>query len=116
MTNRSEVKKVFVRFYNMIETQFQTKICILHSGNGTKYFNLQLTSSLYEKSILHQAISRDTPQQNEIVEWKNRNLFEVAHGLMLSTNVPEYLWVTPSLHLHTWSIKCQLRFWILELL
>ncbi|KAA0050709.1 Beta-galactosidase [Cucumis melo var. makuwa] len=33
-----------------------------------------------------------TPQQNGVVERKNRHLVEVAHSLMLSTFLPSYLW------------------------
>lgn len=54
LTNKLEIKEVFVIFYTIIETRFQTKICILHSDNGTKYFNEQLTSFLHEKGIFHQ--------------------------------------------------------------
>ena len=35
LNNKSEIKEVFDRFYNMIETQFLTKIRILHPDNGT---------------------------------------------------------------------------------
>ena len=39
LTNKLEIKVVFVRFYNMIETRFLTKIRILHFDNGIEYFN-----------------------------------------------------------------------------
>ena len=35
MHKKSEVKNLFKNFYTMIENQFQTKIGILHSDNGT---------------------------------------------------------------------------------
>ena len=35
MSEKSEVEKLFKVFYNMIENQFQTKISILRSDNGT---------------------------------------------------------------------------------
>ena len=47
---------------------------------------------LHEKGIFHQATCRYTPQQNGIVERKNRNLLQVARALMFSMNVPKYLW------------------------
>ena len=76
----------------MIETQFQTKISILHSDNGTKYFNHVLGVFLKEKGILHQFTCVDTPQQNGITKRKNKHLLEVSRGLMFQTNVPKYLW------------------------
>lgn len=34
----------------------------------------------------------DTPQQDGIVECKNRHLLEVACAIMFSMHVPKYLW------------------------
>ena len=76
----------------MIENQFQTKISILRTGNGTEYFNSCLGMFLTEKGIQHQSTCRDTPQQNGIAERKNRHLLEVARAIMFSMHVPKYLW------------------------
>ena len=40
----------------------------------------------------NQSTYRDTPQQNGIAKRKNCHLQEVNKALMLSTNVPKYLW------------------------
>ena len=52
MSEKSEVEKLFKVFYNMIENQFQTKISILRSNNGTEYFNKVLTNFFQEKVFL----------------------------------------------------------------
>ena len=70
ISKKSEVEKLFKDFYNMIETQFETKICILRSDNGTEYFNECLGDFLTNKGIIHQSTCRDTPQQNGIAERK----------------------------------------------
>ena len=92
MTEKSEVEGIFKNFYNMIETQFDTKISILHSDNGPEYFKQTLGHFLHEKGIFHQTSCVYTPQQNGIAERKNRHLLEVARALMFSMNVPSYLW------------------------
>ncbi|KAL5777605.1 hypothetical protein ACOSP7_010531 [Xanthoceras sorbifolium] len=92
MHEKSDVEKLFKDFYTMIETQFQTKISILHTDNGTEYFNKRLGTFLKEKGIYHQSTCVDTPQQNGIAERKNRHLLEVARAIMFSMNVPKYLW------------------------
>jgi hypothetical protein len=33
-----------------------------------------------------------TPQQNGVVEWKNHTLLEKARTMILSTNMPIFLW------------------------
>ncbi|RZB75887.1 Ubiquitin carboxyl-terminal hydrolase 14 [Glycine soja] len=42
--------------------------------------------------ILHQSTCPHTPQQNGIVERKNRHLLETARSLMLNSNVPTHHW------------------------
>lgn len=92
LEKKSEVEKCFKDFFLMIENQFQTKIGILRTDNGTEYFNKYLGAFISEKGIVHQSTCRDTPQQNGIAERKNRHLLEVARALMFSMNVPKYLW------------------------
>lgn len=92
MEKKSEVEQRFQDFFNMINNQFQTKIGILRSDNGTEYFNKYLSTFLVTKGIIHQSTCRDTPQQNGIAERKNRHLLEVTRAIMFSTNVPKYLW------------------------
>ena len=55
MRSKSEVAKLFKDFYSMVENQFQTKISILRSDNGTEFYNDCLGDFLIEKGILHQS-------------------------------------------------------------
>lgn len=92
MSEKSEVCQLFQNFYKMVETQFQSKIRILHTDNGTEYINDVLGQFLKDKGILHQSTCVNTPQQNGIAERKNKHLLEVTRALMFSMNVPKYLW------------------------
>ena len=91
MSEKSEVEKLFKDIYNMVKNQFQTKISMFHSNNGTKYFNEYLGNFLKEKGIQHQSTCCDTPQQNGITKRKNKHLLEMAHAIMFSMHVPNYL-------------------------
>jgi hypothetical protein len=53
MKDKSEVSNIFQCFSKMIETQFDTKISILRSDNGTEYFNKNLKEFLQHKGIQH---------------------------------------------------------------
>ena len=55
--------------------------------NGTKFFNECLEHFFQEKGNVHQSNCRDTPQQNEIAEHKNRHLLEEVMALMFHANV-----------------------------
>ena len=92
MREKSEVERIFKEFYRMIENQFQTKISILRSDNGTEYFNKVLETFSNEKRILHQSSCSDTLEQNGITERKNKHLLEVARAMMFYMNIPKYLW------------------------
>ena len=45
-----------------------------------------------KKGILHQSSCTNTPEQNGIVEHKNKHLLEVASMMMFYMNLPKYLW------------------------
>ncbi|KAA0052319.1 Beta-galactosidase [Cucumis melo var. makuwa] len=89
---KSEVSSIFQNFYHTIETQFHTKIAILQSDNGWEFQNHNLGEFLASKEIVHQTSCVYTPQQNGMIERKNRHLLEVARSLMFSTSLPSYLW------------------------
>ena len=88
MNKKSDVKNLFTNFYNMIENQFQTKIGILHSENGSEYFIEQCGEFLEKNGIFHQCTCRDTTQQNGIAERKNTHLLEVERAIMYYMHVP----------------------------
>ena len=92
MKEKNEVEQIFSAFYKMVETQFQTKISILRTDNGTEYFNKILGNFLTEKGILHQSTCPDTPEQNGVAERKNRHLLETARAMMFYMQIPKYLW------------------------
>lgn len=91
MSKKSEVEILFKNFYYMIEAQFQSKIGVLHTDNGTEYLKETLGDFLKEKGIHQSFTCVDTPQQNGIAERKNKHLLEVARALMFSMHVPKYL-------------------------
>ena len=62
LTDKTEVRSVFMNFRSMIQTQFHTKIQILLTDNGTEYFNHSLSTYLQENGIIYQSSCVDTPQ------------------------------------------------------
>ena len=92
LKEKSEVAKIFKNFYSMVHTQFNKKIQIFWSDNGREFFNSTLEQFFLKKDIVHQSSCTNTPQQNGIVERKNRYLLKIARALLFATNVPHYLW------------------------
>ena len=93
LKDKTEVCQTFINFHNMVQTQFQTKIKILHTDNGTEYVNHTLSNFLTKNGILHKSTCPSTPQQNGIAERKNRHILETARAIMFESKVPKYYWV-----------------------
>ena len=89
MKKKSKVREIFENFHKMIQTQFQAKIQVLQTNNAREYYHKILRPYLLENGIVHQSSCIDTPQQNGVVERKNRHLTEVAQSLMIVSNVPK---------------------------
>ena len=47
---------------------------------------------LKTNGIVHESLSVNTPQQNGVVERKNKHLLEVARALMFTTNMQKMFW------------------------
>lgn len=59
------------------------------TDNHIEYFNTTLQDYLSKHRIIHQSSCVNTPQQNGIVERKNRHLLKVARALIFTTNMPK---------------------------
>ena len=89
---KSKTFSIFKQFHSMVQTQFNSKIKIVCTDNGTDYFSNILRSYFKDNDIIHHSSCVNTPQQNGIAERKNRHLLEVAHTLMFQSNVPKHFW------------------------
>jgi len=92
MKDRSKVFHLFVNFYQMIQTQFESPIKRLCSDNGKEYVNQNFSKFLKENGVVHELTCVDTPQQNGVAERKNRHLLEVTRALLFQTFVPSSYW------------------------
>ena len=58
------------------------KIKKVHSNNGTEFKNANVDTFLDEEGISHEFSATYTPQQNGVVERKNRTLIEMARTML----------------------------------
>jgi Reverse transcriptase (RNA-dependent DNA polymerase)/Integrase core domain len=92
LKTKDEVSKIFQNFYKMIITQFEKRIKVIRSDNGTEYINKELQVFLSENGILHETSCVGTPQQNSVAERKNRHLLEITRSLLFENKVPANYW------------------------
>ncbi|GKE25916.1 putative ribonuclease H-like domain-containing protein [Tanacetum coccineum] len=62
------------------------------TDNGTEFKNHVLQEYLNSVGISHQASSVRTPQQNGVVERRNRTLVEAARTMLIFSRAPLFLW------------------------
>ncbi|GKD43644.1 retrovirus-related pol polyprotein from transposon TNT 1-94, partial [Tanacetum coccineum] len=64
----------------------------IRTDNGTEFVN-QTLREYYEKvGISHETSVARSPQQNGVVERRNRMLIEAAHTMLIYAKVPLFLW------------------------
>nr|GFC83247.1 retrovirus-related Pol polyprotein from transposon TNT 1-94 [Tanacetum cinerariifolium] len=64
----------------------------VRTNNGTEFKNKTLAKFFDEVGITQQFFAARTPQQNGVVEKRNRTLVEAARTMLTFANLPSFLW------------------------
>ncbi|KAJ9553102.1 hypothetical protein OSB04_017147 [Centaurea solstitialis] len=89
---KGEAAEEIIVFIKKIEVQSGLPVRSIRSDNGTKFKNYTLDTFLNDKGITQQFAAVRTPQQNGVVERKNRTLCEAARSMLCEANLPTYFW------------------------
>jgi transposase InsO family protein len=92
LKNKNDVFECFKDFHNMIMTQYSACVKIFRTDNGTEYVNKDFDEYLSNFGIIHQTTCPGTSEQNGLAERKNRHLLDITRCIMMSMNVPKFLW------------------------
>ena len=92
MMSKSEVFSHFLKLKNRVENETNRKIRCLRSDGGQEYFSTKFNAFLEEKGIHGEFSCRYTPQQNGVVERKNRIILQMAHTMLQEKNMPQTYW------------------------
>jgi len=93
LTLKSEAFKAFKKFAKLVQNEKDLKIKTIRSDHGREFQNESFENFCDENGILHNFSAPRTPQQNGVVERKNRSLEELARTMLNKHNVPKYFWV-----------------------
>lgn len=74
LTYKSEVSDVFVKFYHIILTQFQTKPQLLRTDNGGEYVNLNMKKFISDHGLIHETTFPNTPNKRGCLKDKSYSL------------------------------------------
>jgi transposase InsO family protein len=90
--DKSEVQETFKKFARRSQNEFDVKIKKVRSDNGSEFKNTNIEEYLDEEGIAHEFSVPYTPQQNGIVEWKNRTLIEAARTMHDEYKTSDQFW------------------------
>ncbi|KAJ9565812.1 LOW QUALITY PROTEIN: hypothetical protein OSB04_001778 [Centaurea solstitialis] len=89
---KSDAADRIIAFIKRIQVSLNLKVKKLRSDNETEFRNTKLQSFLEDVGISHNFSAVRTPQQNGVVERKNRTLVEAARSMMAHSGVPKSFW------------------------
>ena len=90
--DKSETQGIFKKFVRRAQNEFEVKIKKVRSDNGSEFKNTQVEEFLDEEGIKHEFSAPYSPQQNGVVERKNRTLIESARTMLDEYKVSDQFW------------------------
>nr|GEV34807.1 hypothetical protein [Tanacetum cinerariifolium] len=92
LRSKDEAPEVIKTFLKRITVLLQSPVIIIRIDNGTKFKNQVLKEYFDSVGISHQMSSVRTPQQNGVVERRNRMLVEAARTMLIFSRATLFLW------------------------
>jgi IS30 family transposase len=89
LQDKSETHGILKRFLRRAQNEFELKVKKIRSDNGYEFKNLQVEEYHEEEGIKHEFFAPYTPQQNGVVERKNRTLIDMARTMFEEYKTPE---------------------------
>ncbi|GJS65112.1 retrovirus-related pol polyprotein from transposon TNT 1-94 [Tanacetum coccineum] len=90
--SKDEALEVIKTFLKKIQILLQAPVIIIRTENGTEFKNQVLKEYFDSVGISHQSSSVRTPQQNRVMERRNRTLVEAARTMLIFSCAPLFLW------------------------
>ncbi|CAM8997413.1 unnamed protein product [Rhodiola kirilowii] len=95
LRDKTEAAQQFIELATLIQRERDDrgeKLVSIRSDNGTEFKNATMRNYCMEHGIAHQFASAITPQQNGVVERKNRTIQEMARVMIHAKNIPLKFW------------------------
>src|SRR5687768_11835327 len=92
LKDKSEALKPFSRRCKEMQTQLNLLIVSIRSDHGREFDQLGFDSFCEKYGITHNFSAPRTPQQNGVVERKNRTLEEMARTMLIENGLAKHYW------------------------
>ncbi|KAJ9536538.1 hypothetical protein OSB04_un000290 [Centaurea solstitialis] len=84
LKTKDETSSLIINFIKAVQVQLKFPVQTVRTDNGTEFKNTVLKSFYNSFGI--------TPEQNGVVELRNRTLVEAARSMLAESQLPQYLW------------------------
>ncbi|GJS06675.1 retrovirus-related pol polyprotein from transposon TNT 1-94 [Tanacetum coccineum] len=88
LRSKDETPKVLIDFLKLFQRRLHAQVRTVRTDKGTEFLNKTLHAYFSQEGIEHQTPTARTPEQNGIVERRNRTLIEVARTMLSVAKVP----------------------------
>nr|GEU47553.1 retrovirus-related Pol polyprotein from transposon TNT 1-94 [Tanacetum cinerariifolium] len=89
---KDETPEVVIKFLKQIQVGLNKTIRFIRTDNGTEFVHHDLTNYYESVGIFHQKSVLRTPQQNGVVERRNRTLVEADRTMLIFLKALMFLW------------------------
>ncbi|GJV57367.1 retrovirus-related pol polyprotein from transposon TNT 1-94 [Tanacetum coccineum] len=113
LRSKDETPEVFKDVLMMIQRNLQAQVITVRTDRGTEFLNKTLHAYFKAEGIEHQTSTPRTPEQNGVVERRNRTLVEAARTMLSASKLPLSFWAEAvatacytqnrsNQHIHSW--------------
>ncbi|KAK1682100.1 hypothetical protein QYE76_042948 [Lolium multiflorum] len=92
LKSKDETHREFIIFAKKAQRMYESEIKAIRTDNGTEFKNYTMQECVDDEGIKHEFSSPYTPQQNGVVERKNRTIIEMARTMLSEFNSPHNFW------------------------
>ncbi|GJS62048.1 putative ribonuclease H-like domain-containing protein [Tanacetum coccineum] len=93
LATKDETSGILKSFITGIENLIGHKVKVIRCDNGTEFKNREMNQFYEKKGILRQYSVARTPQQNGVIERRNRTLIKAARTMLADSKLPTTFWV-----------------------
>ncbi|GJZ01226.1 retrovirus-related pol polyprotein from transposon TNT 1-94 [Tanacetum coccineum] len=92
LRSKDEAPDFIIKFLKMIQVWLKVHVRRIRTNNGTKFVNHTLREYYEKVDISHKTSVARSPQQNGVVERRNRTLIKAARIMLIYAKAPLFLW------------------------
>nr|GFC05314.1 retrovirus-related Pol polyprotein from transposon TNT 1-94 [Tanacetum cinerariifolium] len=92
LRSKDETPMFIIKFLKMIQVRLNVLVRRIRTDNGTEFVNQTLRDYYEEVGISHETSVTRSPQQNGVIERRNRTLIEAARTMLIYAQASLFLW------------------------